>query len=388
MQTNNDEKKRLSNLLILAAAAVVLFLIAILIAGFADDITQRASLDNDNSSDIHLTHTPQISNTPIPTIDPAEFFTPVPTAAPTPTMVPLKLDSVYRVGDEAYELLIMQNMLTDIGFDPGYADGKFGSKMQIAVEHFQLYAGLDDDGVVGAGTINELISSWQDVFNKPLKSELPLYGIKIGIDAGHQLSNNSNKEPIAPNSTETKARVSSGTQGAYTDVYEYVINLQVALRLKVELESLGADVVMTRMSHAVDISNAERAQMMNESKVDCWIRIHANGSSDEDKQGMFMLIPAEGSMDADTSNEYEASKYLAQLILDECLKTTDAVNLGVIERVDITGFNWSQVPVCLIEMGHMTNEDEDYLLVTKDYQEKIIDGIIGGFIQYFTDETY
>lgn len=387
MQGNNADKKRLSNILILGAAAIILFLIILFIAGYADDMFSGESLDAVNTPDINLSPTPQIENTPVPTVDPAEFYTPVPTAAPTPSMVPLKLDAVYRVGDEAYEIMLIQKMLSDIGFDPGYADGKFGGNMKETIKQFQLYADLDDDGVVGVGTLNALISSWQDVFNQPLKSELPLYGIKIGIDAGHQLSGNSTKEPMSPGSTETKARVSSGTQGVYTDVYEYVINLQVALRLQVELEALGAQVVMTRVTHAVDISNAERAQMMNENNVDCWIRIHANGSANEDKKGMFMLIPAEGSMDTDTLDGYQASKQLAQALLNECIQKTGADNLGITERVDITGFNWSQVPVCLIEMGHMTNEDEDYLLISKDYQEKIIDGLVEGFVKYFSDET-
>jgi N-acetylmuramoyl-L-alanine amidase len=43
------------------------------------------------------------------------------------------------------------------------------------------------------------------------------------------------------------------------------------------------------------------------------------------------------------------------------------------------------VPVCNIEMGYMSNEEEDRLLVTEAYQQKIVDGLTEGFIRYFTD---
>ena len=53
-------------------------------------------------------------------------------------------------------------------------------------------------------------------------------------------------------------------------------------------------------------------------------------------------------------------------------------NRGVIERDDITGFNWSTVPVVLVEMGFLSNSDEDKLLSSNDYQEKISDALTKG----------
>ena len=119
----------------------------------------------------------------------------------------------------------------------------------------------------------------------------PLSGCVIGIDAGHQSKSNADLEPVSPGGTEFKKKVSSGTQGRFTGVPEYVINLQVALKLKEKLESLGATVVMTRETNDVDISNAERAVMMNNSNVDCWLRIHADGSNDPTVNGISILVP-------------------------------------------------------------------------------------------------
>ena len=214
---------------------------------------------------------------------------------------------------------------------------------------------------------------------------LPLSGFVIGIDPGHQEHPNYEQELISPTGTATKAKVSAGTYGRFTGVREYVINLQVGLKLKGSLTALGATVVMSREVHEVDISNAERAVMMNNVPVDCWIRIHANGSTNPDVHGMFMLVPTAGCMNTTNPDVQTDSVALGQTLLDAALQTTGAYDLGVVYRSDQTGFCWSSVPVCTIEMGHMTNEAEDYLLVSDAYQNKIVQGLTNGFVSYLTE---
>ncbi len=211
-------------------------------------------------------------------------------------------------------------------------------------------------------------------------SGTPLSGLVIGIDPGHQAHSNSDPEPVAPGSSETKKKVSSGTQGRDTGVAEYKVNLQVGLKLKKLLTGLGATVVMTRESHDVDISNKARAEMMNDAGADLVIRIHCNGSNDESKHGAFVLIPSNDC----TAPINDASKKAGRCIVDAFCAATGAKNLGLQPRSDQTGFNWSTVPVCNIEMGHMTNKDEDNLLVSDDYQNLCAQGIANGIADYFS----
>lgn len=219
----------------------------------------------------------------------------------------------------------------------------------------------------------------------PAPSGMPLSGKKIGLDPGHQAKANSEPEPASPNSTETKAKVSSGTQGRFTGVAEYKVNLQVALKLKAKLEALGATVIMTRETNdeSVNISNAERAVMMNNANVDCWLRIHANGNNNPDLYGMETLVPTSGCLNTPDASVYDASVRLGQTLQAAAVASSGARDLGLSPRSDQAGFNWSSRPVCNIEMGYMTNESEDNALVSDAYQESIAQGLANGFVSYF-----
>lgn len=153
----------------------------------------------------------------------------------------------------------------------------------------------------------------------PEAAEDPLAGIVIGLDPGHQAMQNSEPEPVSPGSSESKPKVSSGTQGVRSGVEEHAVNLNVALALRDMLRDEGAAVVMTRTKADADISNKERAQLFNENKVDLALRIHCNGIDDESVRGAFMLIPKNNPFEADC-------KRAAQLVIDNYVKETGFKN--------------------------------------------------------------
>ena len=152
-----------------------------------------------------------------------------------------------------------------------------------------------------------------------------LSGRIIGIDPGHQAHANSEKEPIAPGSSEKKAKVSSGTAGVSTRRPEYEVNLEVALQLKAALEAEGAQVVMTRETNDVDIFNVERAQMCNEAGCDLVLRIHCNGVEKKSVNGIGLYVRKTGAC---AEESYAAS----EIILPAMAEATGAKANGIYQR--------------------------------------------------------
>lgn len=203
-----------------------------------------------------------------------------------------------------------------------------------------------------------------------------LYGLRIGIDPGHQEHANSEKEPVAPNSSETKAKVSSGTAGVSTGIAEYITDLEVALKLRTALEAQGCEVYMTREVDDIDISNLERAEMMNELGVDLVLRLHCDGATDKSANGIGMFVRA-------TGEKQEESEAAAKVLLEAMSEATGAKARGVFLRDTYTMNNWSIVPCILVEMGYMSNPEEDEKLNDPAYQDLLVQGMVEGIARYF-----
>ena len=205
--------------------------------------------------------------------------------------------------------------------------------------------------------------------------------IKIAIDAGHQARGNSATEPIGPGSSTRKAKVAGGATGVATHVPEYKLTLAVAKKLQKELKNRGYQVYMIRTKNNVNISNKKRAQLANKSGSDIYIRLHGDSSASSAVTGASGLYPSKANKYV--SKLSSKSKKLSECLLKAYCKGTKIRNRGLVTRDDLTGTNWSKIPVSLIEMGFMSNPAEDRKMQKSKFQTKMAKGIADGIDAYF-----
>lgn len=204
----------------------------------------------------------------------------------------------------------------------------------------------------------------------------------IAIDPGHQRKANTELEPIGPGASEKKLKVAGGATGVATKKPEYIVTLEVSMLVKEKLAGLGYRVLMTRERHDVDISNKERADLANDAGASLFVRVHADGDRSAAANGISVLYPSASSRY--TASISEDSMQAAKAVLDSMVKETGARSRGAVPRDDLSGFNWSKIPTVLVEMGFMSNPDEDKRMSEPAYQDMLAEGMVAGIVEYLT----
>jgi N-acetylmuramoyl-L-alanine amidase len=200
---------------------------------------------------------------------------------------------------------------------------------------------------------------------------------RIAIDPGHNSRANLATEPIGPGSRTRKIKDGGGTRGVVTGTPESVVNLRVSLRLRKLLMADGYCVTMTRTREAgLSMGNIARAQIANRAHAALFVRIHADGSTDRARHGTSVLYPA--FHPGWTDDILPASRSAAGKLQRSLVGSLHSRDLGTVARGDLTGFNWSNVPAVLAEMGFLTNPREDRLLNSPAYEQRAARGLEKG----------
>jgi len=137
---------------------------------------------------------------------------------------------------------------------------------------------------------------------------------------------------------------------------------------------------MTRTGPTIHLGdgngNIARARFCNRRRAALMVRIHADGSTDGSLHGVSTLVPALHR--GWTDDIYARSARAGRALQAAVVSATAAANRGLVQRADLTGFNWADVPAVLVETGFMTNPTESQRLKTGAYQQRVARGIVAG----------
>lgn len=144
--------------------------------------------------------------------------------------------------------------------------------------------------------------------------------------------------------------------------------LQLRRRHRQRLVFIGAVVFLILVMVAVVVSQL-------------FIRIHCDGSTNNSTSGASTLYPA--LIPGWTDDIYDSSYKAATAVQSALVNDLGIPDHGTVERSDMTGFNWADVPAILPEVGFMSNPDEDVRLNSADYQLKVAQALARGIEVYF-----
>lgn len=172
----------------------------------------------------------------------------------------------------------------------------------------------------------------------------------IVLDAGH-----GGKDPGAVGKTYT--------------TYEKIVTLQTVAKLHSKLTAYGANVILTR-ANDVFLSLPERVQVSNNNQTDLFISVHFNSAESRVASGI------------ETLYYHKKDLSLASNVQESIIAYTKRTNRGT-KYQDVHVLRENSKPAILLELGFLSNSDEEALIRTDKFQDLLATGIVEGVVRYF-----
>jgi N-acetylmuramoyl-L-alanine amidase len=190
----------------------------------------------------------------------------------------------------------------------------------------------------------------------------PSVGYTIVVDPGH-------------------GGIDPGSIGYKTKVKESELNLQISLKLAEKLRAVGIRVIMTRTdenSLATGTGKAfkkrdmqMRKDMIDKIRPNMVISVHMNSYTNHSLRGAKVFY----------DNRSEISKQIAESIQEQFSQNLEASN-NVASVGDYYMLKCTASPSIIAECGFLSNARDEQLLLDENYQEKIVDCIFVGVINF------
>ena len=214
----------------------------------------------------------------------------------------------------------------------------------------------------------------------PLAEQAPegrLKGVTVCVDPGHQGVECYAKEPMGPGLSGYHNTTNGQAQGTVTRRYESVVVLEVGKKLRNALLAEGASVVMTREDQETPVTNMRRAEIANDAEAHVFIRLHCDSSGNRKARGIFVYIPLSSTYAKEVADKDTYRTYGEALL--KAMQDATGVTKGTVRQNNsYVASNWAKMPAFLIEFGFMSNPDDDVLISTPEFQQKLVEGIVNG----------
>lgn len=207
----------------------------------------------------------------------------------------------YMRGDDVLQL---QRMLNELGFDSGPEDGIFGPLTEGALTEFQRNAGVNLDGIVGESTLAHLRRIRMSAVGRGDKKipdrmngyvgSVTLAGLRLSIDAAHGGAD----------------RGCPGTRG----VVEKAVNLELARELAVSFRRAGCEVLLVREEDRT-LGLYERAALAGSFAGDLHLTVHHGCHPDPRARGAAAYYFANGSYFSESGKRLAG--YLVKALVGE-----------------------------------------------------------------------
>jgi len=265
-------------------------------------------------------------------------------------------------GDDVEEL---QRRLNGLGFYSGKEDGILSHGTAVAVEQFQRNSGLAPDGIVGTATVEALFRLSR--VTKPTsvaavrESEkgLPSGGIvgrRILLDPGHGYPPDPGEVgPTGLRESETAETIAELLAGSLVD--------------------RDAVVLFSRRPGEY-LTEKERIALANEQSADLVLSIHLNGSVDLKARGASSFYFARGNYRSPYG--YRLSHHVQDEFVT-CLGMPDCRAHGRAFRL----LRETRMPVVMVEPGFITNPEEESMLSSSLFLERVARCLLGAVRKYF-----
>lgn len=275
---------------------------------------------------------------------------------------------------DIYKLLPGGEVLNRTGYNEEW------TKVLVDGSTFYVYSEYVIQTEPPAGTLPETTEE-ETPTDTATKSDAEKVKKIVMLDPANQAVVNAEQIAIGPDSEVTKQGASTGNVGTTLGTKESELNLSYAKLLKTELESRGYQVLLTRDTDEINLSNKDRAELANDSEATIYVRIQMNFSENSSLAGvMAVCMPEDSTFNGDLhADSYRLATYLIQGVLDK----TACTNQGIYETDQMTSINWSEKPVALIKLGYLSNAEEESKLVDPDYQSEIVKGLADGLDAYY-----